>query len=295
MNKFPRLSIFAFLALSSLSGCFDSSEPLGGSCDVAGDCDDSLACRQNTCVSHDGTCATDDECPGLCSNDGFCDLDGFCARGESGGDCSSSSPFCGDGFCEADEPNRCQEDCGSNGPQCGDGLCELGEQCETDCQAPESVVLPVAPIPQTAQMWCWAATTEMVLSYYGQLGTQCDIVSYWTGYNCCPANTTPECNVGAPTPEFIQQAIAFGNVGTQLVYGPLTFSQVKQEIDAAQPIVVLYSGSFGGHVVVINGYDSTGNVFINDPYYGQFIVPYATANLYNGSSVWSHSILTYAL
>lgn len=291
-----RLVVFASLALAALSalaGCFEPSEPLGGFCDTEADCTSALACRQNTCVAHDGTCAADDECPGLCSADGFCELDGFCARGERGSDCAVDEAFCGDGICQSEEVSWCQDDCaGSGGAPCGDGVCEPGELCGADCRADESVVLPVAPIPQSAQMWCWAATTEMILSYYGQPGSQCEVVSYWVGADCCPANTAPWCDVGAPSPELIQQAIALGQVGAQLVYAPLSFSQLKSEIDTGHPVVVLYSGSFGGHVVVLHGYDGAGNVYINDPFYGQFIVPYATANLYNGSSIWSHSILT---
>jgi hypothetical protein len=143
---------------------------------------------------------------------------------------------------------------------------------------------------QRTQVWCWAAATEMVRGYLGYPVEQCEVVSAWTAFNCCPP-LAQQCFVAAPSIEYVDAAIDVGPVETQLYYYPLNFDAVRYEIDLGHPIVIGYSGSFSGHVVVLFGYDDSGNVYIHDPNAGTFVVPYGTANLYAGSAVWSHSIV----
>ena len=62
-------------------------------------------------------------------------------------------------------------------------------------------------------------------------------------------------------------------------------------------MILAYQGSFSGHVVVIYGYDDSiaqsPYLFIHDPYFGSFYVPYSQSQLYSGSSFWVDTILTY--
>lgn len=61
-------------------------------------------------------------------------------------------------------------------------------------------------------------------------------------------------------------------------------------------MVVSYTGSFIGHVVLIYGYNSDGDVYIYDPFYGPFVVPYGTSLFYNNGSgylTWGSTIVTH--
>jgi hypothetical protein len=155
------------------------------------------------------------------------------------------------------------------------------------------VSLAVPEIRQQTNVWCWAAASEMVLRYYGRSYSQCDILSTWLAYPCCsPFGIDPLCQVAAPDMYTIRDTIAYFGGPTSSVTGPLTFAQIRSEIDAGRPIILGYLGSFAGHVVVIYGYEETSaQVLIHDPYYGTFQVPYAATFTYSGQLVWSTSIV----
>ena len=160
-----------------------------------------------------------------------------------------------------------------------------------------ATVLPTQFVPQSTQVWCWAAVTTEVLNYFGFAGDQCQIVSLTlSGYTnnsfCCPFVIGGPCFRTGQLFE-IQQALSLIGGIASSVTGPLTFQQIRSEINAGDPIIAAYLGSFSGHVVVIFGYDDTsGEIYIHDPFYGQFVVPYASTFTYNGSLIWSQSIVT---
>ncbi len=70
----------------------------------------------------------------------------------------------------------------------------------------------------------------------------------------------------------------------------ITFQAVQSEINAGRPIIVAYRGSSAGHVVIIHGYDAQRNVYIHDPLYGSFVVPYGNSFSYGGQFIWSDTI-----
>ncbi len=151
------------------------------------------------------------------------------------------------------------------------------------------VVLPVQYRGQQTQVWCWAATSEMVLAYHGVYVSQCQILSAWMQTDCCVPN--PMCEAGASLPVIQGTLSHFGGLGSYIA-GALSYDQVRSEIDAGRPMIVAYSGSFTGHVVVIYGYDPTlGTVLIHDPYFGSFNVQYGNSFNYGGTMYWYQTIV----
>lgn len=145
--------------------------------------------------------------------------------------------------------------------------------------------LPIVKTRQQSEVWCWAAVIEIVSLYYGNPAYQCGTVSYWTGIDCCAYPSL--CRFTGDESQ-IAQTLYLAGVSSQYTAGGLTWSQVKREIDAGRPFIIVYRGSFAGHVVVGYGYDDANkSIMIHDPYYGSFEVPYGATFSYNGSLVWS--------
>lgn len=90
------------------------------------------------------------------------------------------------------------------------------------------------------------------------------------------------------------QAGLFQLAGLSSFYvpSPITFDDIRREIDAGRPIIISYRNSFSGHVVVVVGYDDLGRLWIHDPFYGSFgEIPYGQALSYAGQLLWSESII----
>ncbi len=150
-------------------------------------------------------------------------------------------------------------------------------------------VLAVPLVGQQTEVWCWAAASEMIFRYYSVGTTQCRILTAWVGVDCC--NYPTYCRYTAPTVEFIQQTLyGIGGIRSRAIPRALAFHELKSEIDQGRPLIIGYQGSFAGHVVVVYGYDSAGNIYIRDPYYGSFVVPYGSTFVYSGQMYWAATI-----
>ena len=154
---------------------------------------------------------------------------------------------------------------------------------------PAMRVLDVPFVAQQTDVWCWAAVSEMVFRYYGTGTDQCRILSAWTGVNCCLFPSL--CRTPAPLQTIQNTLYSLGGLNSYVNHGPLSFSQIVQEINAGRPMIVSYSGSFIGHVVVLYGYSDDGRIYIHDPFYGTFVEPYANTFVYSGQLFWSATIL----
>lgn len=171
--------------------------------------------------------------------------------------------------------------CSPTDPSCGG----------TTTPAPAgSRVLPIVAIPQQTQLWCWAATSEMIFRYYGVPVTQCQLVSIYLNRQCCVAD--PFCVVSSGTMETIQNGLSqVGGIRSTHV-GPLSFAQLAAEISAGRPVMIGYRNSFSGHVVLVTGYNTANNfVHILDPFFGTFDVPYGATFSYGGQLIWSDSLI----
>jgi hypothetical protein len=167
---------------------------------------------------------------------------------------------------------------------------------DPSCGAPTPAVtartLLVPFVPQQTQLWCWAATSEMIFRYYGRPIAQCQLVGVYTGRSTCCLGD-PACVVAGGSMQVIQQGLlGVGGIRSQLVNGPITFDQVVTEINASRPVMIGYLGSFQGHVVLIVGYNKTrGTVVIYDPNYGPVEVPYGATFVYGGQLTWFQTLI----
>ena len=148
-------------------------------------------------------------------------------------------------------------------------------------------ILAVPYVSQQTPVWCWAAVSEMVFRYYRRPGTQCEILSAWFHFNCCAA---AQYCLSTASIQQIRETLGANGLRSTAVAGPVPFQVLAAEIDAGRPLILGYRGSFAGHVVVLYGYDQANNVYIHDPYYGSFVVPYGASFSYGGQLLWSDTI-----
>jgi hypothetical protein len=146
------------------------------------------------------------------------------------------------------------------------------------------VLVDVSYKIQAQSEWCWAASSQCLLSYYGYSVSQCDIAEYARGnnlrynygnVNCC-TDPTQGCNnindlfdisfLNAGTVSDILNH--FGYLSSSRYNRALTLSEVQTQISAQNPFAFAIKWSIGtqqgGHVMV--GYGLIGNyVFYMDP------------------------------
>ncbi|MFZ0034545.1 MAG: papain-like cysteine protease family protein [Sedimentisphaerales bacterium] len=133
--------------------------------------------------------------------------------------------------------------------------------------------------------WCWDASSQMVLEYYGHDHTQEEIADWAVdGYNvpnhlssaivgplAAPTGTPP------PATPYNRKGCAlvltnFGPVYSAFVAAALTEAQIVEEIDGNRPAILLIrwlkkAKDVGGHIIVLRGYDSDGAIIsLNDPW-----------------------------
>ena len=138
------------------------------------------------------------------------------------------------------------------------------------------VSLPLGRRHQETNMWCWAASGEMVMDFLGTNVTQCDQANRRFGYNeCCNSPVPSKCVMGG-WPEFTK----YGYQNARTSNTALTWEQIVDQIDPApdssgnkkDPSPIAFSWKWsggGGHMMVAYGYavvDGKRYVFIHDPW-----------------------------
>ena len=148
---------------------------------------------------------------------------------------------------------------------------------------------------QTQSNWCWAATSTSVSHFFWFLSpwTQCKVANAELGLsNCCSGSVPSACNV----PWYLDRALTRTNNFVSIT-GPVTFQQVRNEIDAGRPVGarIGWNGG-GGHFMVIYGYSliaGTAYFDIDDPIYGKSHLAVSDfASNYQGSGSWTHTYFT---
>jgi len=136
--------------------------------------------------------------------------------------------------------------------------------------------LTVPIIVQENSNWCWAATSQSVLGYYGYSHSQCEIAEYARnnsteinfGLIPCCENALSGCNQTNYNwyyPGSIEYILKNFGVDNQGMNSILYISQVQEEIDNNRPFIITWQYSNGqGHGVVGCGIE--GNVvYYMDP------------------------------
>jgi hypothetical protein len=168
----------------------------------------------------------------------------------------------------------------------------LGLVEDTTAGAPAAKSLTFAIQHQRQTNWCWAAVSATVSSFYrNPRWTQCRVVSdQLNQQSCCSNGSTGECN----KPWYLDQALQRIGHLNDYASGALSWADLKQDIDAGRPIGVRIGwATGGGHFVAVAGYSDAGVINVQDPWYGQASVDYATFKTrYHGNGRWTHSYKT---
>lgn len=137
----------------------------------------------------------------------------------------------------------------------------------------------VLEVPQTDQelsQWCWAASCEAVLDFYGIHETQSRIAGYGTGgnnvWNYLWGSGTPADGIYRRGCDLI--IAHFGSVAGNGFTGVLTAPNLQAEIDAERPVFINWAwDSGGGHIIVARGM-AASDVYLMDPLFGPSVSDY---------------------
>jgi hypothetical protein len=162
--------------------------------------------------------------------------------------------------------------------------------------------------------WCWDASSEMVLGYFGITESQTEIAAYGSAGQNVP-NYLTGTHAATPTSPALNGVdlvlMHFGNIGTTFYDNALSVAQLQAEINSSNLAILALGwcsnpkGPFvwnaGGHAIVVYGFDGT-TVDINDPApeNGQFMQLYTTllggaAGTYRPTSarfMWEQTLVT---
>lgn len=158
-------------------------------------------------------------------------------------------------------------------------------------QQPTSRTLPIGPVAQQTEVWCWAATAEMVFRHYSMPSVnafgnyQCGIVAAYFGGVCqldCGLCVAPIASMTELNRVIVNYGVVARQLGqpsatlsTATLFRALSMDEVRQEIDAGRPVVSgITAGGFpfpniSQHVALIVGYEVTGTaatLIVNDPF-----------------------------
>ena len=153
------------------------------------------------------------------------------------------------------------------------------------CKPPVAATVDVPTLPQQASNWCWAASGQMTMKFFGHDVAQCTQANNRFSKTTCCDNNSGSCNNGG-WPEYEK----YGFTAKHTSDAALTWEQVRSQIHCAKKPYAFswhWSGG-GGHMMVVKGYLTLNNVqyvVINDP------EPYTNLNTPSGGT---ESIITYA-
>lgn len=134
------------------------------------------------------------------------------------------------------------------------------------CNQSQSHTLNIAEIRQVGTNWCWAASSEMVMSHYNSRVPQCEQVN--AAYNlthCCGSIVEPDCD-RTGWPDFARYGFDFKRTNS----AALSWEQVKEQLACKNnPIAFSWRWPGGsGHMMVIKGFqvvDGVNYLSVNDP------------------------------
>jgi hypothetical protein len=127
--------------------------------------------------------------------------------------------------------------------------------------------LPVERLAQETSMWCWAASSQMVMSYLGHPQSQCQQANDRFGRKDCPCNhcSLPVSNSACARggwPDFKRYGFSSKNTCDK----PLSWEELRAQISdgaGCKKTPVLFSWHWvggGGHMMVATGYSTLKGV-----------------------------------
>jgi hypothetical protein len=126
------------------------------------------------------------------------------------------------------------------------------------CSPEVAKTLAVTLRPQETSMWCWAASGEMCMEFFGASIEQCDEANKRFGRTDCCNNPVPNACVNGGWPEFTK----YGFTSSHTSDAALTWAQIQEQIYCKNKPVAFtwhWTGG-GGHMMVIRGYMTVAGV-----------------------------------
>jgi hypothetical protein len=139
----------------------------------------------------------------------------------------------------------------------------------------QASVLNVKEHYQEMDQWCWSATCQATIEFYGITQSQTVIANYGTGganvWNYLWGSGSHDGVFCRGCNQILNQFASVVSTGTSAA---MPISQLQSEIDAFRPVVVNWAwDSGGGHILLAYGITGS-NVFLMDPYYGPSVNNY---------------------
>ena len=139
--------------------------------------------------------------------------------------------------------------------------------CASICIPTGAASQAVTLRPQETELWCWAASGEMVMEFLGTSITQCDEANKRFGLTDCCNNPVPAACINGGWPEFGKYGFSVRITSS----APLSWDNVREQISCKRkPFAFSWQWTGGGgHMMVAIGYATVGGVnyvTINDPW-----------------------------
>lgn len=154
-----------------------------------------------------------------------------------------------------------------------------------------ATVLNVPQYNQEQDQWCWNASAQMVLAFYGHSYSQTTIASWAVGGQNIPNYLYGSTDSSMHGDDEILQH--FGSIASTGHGSALSLSETTTEIGSSKPIMIRwgwYNG--GGHIAVIHGV-SGNTVYVRDPWpdNGSQVQSYEwVCHPYGNTGSWTHSL-----
>lgn len=189
------------------------------------------------------------------------------------------------------------------------------EQTAPQPAAPKRLDVPLRK--QQASEWCWAAVSQAVELFFNPHSElqQCKIVGGAFHQGCCGKGDAPVRDPACNRPGYLH--VVLGGLGLlakpntkaaqDWIKGPVSFEQLRHEIDRGRPVCVLIkwrNGGGRGHFILIEGYSISASqkpyVFVRNPlspksashHPYEVIASQDTSGGYqDGQGVWAYSFL----
>jgi hypothetical protein len=169
--------------------------------------------------------------------------------------------------------------------------------CLLCADAALATILNVQMCYQEQDQWCWAATSQAILEYYGVIETQTEIADYGTPGTPDTWNYLYGTETDPTQPERNGVDLIldhFAGLTTTRYTHSLVQTAVSKQINILRPIAIrwLWNGTTSGHILAIRGI-AGNNVYLMDPWNGDAEIAsynWVVSSGGAGGHTWTHSL-----